>query len=74
MSLSLIRVPGIFYGSKGGRSLGSVHALKRLCYLYIFSTLIKDVPLAERSKACVCSRSLACIVILNPTGGMDVCC
>jgi len=29
---------------------------------------------AARTKACVCSRSLAGIVGSNPAGGMDVCC
>jgi hypothetical protein len=31
------------------------------------------VPVAARSKAWVCGRSLAAIVGSNPTGGMDVC-
>ena len=30
-------------------------------------------PVAERSKARVCGRSLAGIVGSNPTGGMEVC-
>ena len=32
-----------------------------------------SVPVAARSKASVCGRSLAEIVGSNPTGGMDVC-
>ena len=35
--------------------------------------LIVPVPVAARSKAYVCGRSLAEIVGSNPTGGMDVC-
>jgi hypothetical protein len=31
------------------------------------------IPVAARSEACVCSRSLARIVILISAGGMDVC-
>ena len=31
------------------------------------------VPVAERSKAWVCSRSPAAIAGSNPAGGMDVC-
>ena len=31
------------------------------------------IPVAERSKAWVCSRSPAVIAGLNPAGGMDVC-
>ena len=31
------------------------------------------IPLAERSKAWVCSRSPAGIACSNPAGGMDVC-
>ena len=31
------------------------------------------VPLAARSKAYVCGRSPAEIVVSNPTGSMDVC-
>ena len=36
-------------------------------------TLETAVPVAARSKAWVCDRSLAEIVGSNPTGGMDVC-
>jgi hypothetical protein len=32
-----------------------------------------QIPVAERSKAWVCSRSLAGIAGLNLAGGMDVC-
>jgi len=35
---------------------------------------LEPIPVAARSKAWVCSRSLAGIVGLNPAGGMDVCC
>ena len=31
------------------------------------------IPVAERSKALVCGRSLAVIVGSNPAGGIDVC-
>jgi hypothetical protein len=34
---------------------------------------VKPAPLAARSKAYVCGRSPADIMISNPTGGMDVC-
>ena len=32
----------------------------------------RPIPVAARSKASVCSRSLAGIAGLNPAGGMDV--
>jgi hypothetical protein len=32
----------------------------------------KPIPVAERSKASVCSRSLGWIAALNPAGIMDV--
>jgi hypothetical protein len=31
------------------------------------------IPMAARSKTCVCGRSLARIAVSNPAGGMDVC-
>jgi hypothetical protein len=31
------------------------------------------MPVAARSKAWVCGRALAGVVVSNPTGGMDVC-
>ena len=34
---------------------------------------IRPIPVAERSKARVCDRSLAEVPGLNPAGGMDVC-
>jgi hypothetical protein len=34
---------------------------------------ITPIPVAARSKAWVYGRSLAGIVVSNPTGGMDVC-
>jgi hypothetical protein len=34
---------------------------------------IRPIPVAERSKARVCDRSLAGVPGLNPAGGMDVC-
>ena len=37
------------------------------------SVRIKPIPLAERSKAWVCSLSPAGIAGSNPAGGMDVC-
>ena len=33
----------------------------------------QPIPVAARSKAWVCGRSLSGIVGSNPTGGMDVC-
>ena len=42
----------------------------------LFTTLIisgKSIPVAARSKAWVCSRSLDGIVGSNPAGGIDVC-
>ena len=36
-------------------------------------TVLVPVPVAARSKALVCGRSPAEIVVSNPTGGMDVC-
>jgi hypothetical protein len=33
----------------------------------------RQIPVAERSKARVCSRPLAGVAASNPTGGMDVC-
>jgi hypothetical protein len=35
--------------------------------------LTAPIPVAVRSKAWVCGRSLTRIVVSNPTGGMDVC-
>jgi len=34
---------------------------------------VVHIPVASRSKAWVCSRSLAWIAGSNPAGGMDVC-
>ena len=34
----------------------------------------RSIPVAARSKAWVCGRSLVGIVGSNPAGGMDVCC
>ena len=53
--------------------------MPRLCVrsviLYLFSsTVLWSFPVAARSKAWVCGRSLAVIVGSNPAGGMDVCC
>jgi hypothetical protein len=41
------------------------------CILY--SIFARPIPLAARSEAWVCGRSLAGIVGSNPVGGMDVC-
>jgi hypothetical protein len=47
-----------------------VHAMKA----YRGSTgIAPPIPMAARSKAWVCGRSLAGIVGSNPEGGMDVC-
>ena len=35
-------------------------------------SLVSPIPVAARSKAWVCGRSLAGIVSSNPVGGMDV--
>jgi hypothetical protein len=32
-----------------------------------------SIPMAARSKSCVCGHSVAGIVGSNPAGGMDVC-
>ena len=42
-------------------------------YVVLAAGLTSPVPVAARSKAWVCSRSLAGIAGSNPTGGMDVC-
>jgi hypothetical protein len=36
-------------------------------------TFLVPVPVAAMSKEGVCGRSLAGIVVSNPTGGMEVC-
>jgi len=36
--------------------------------------LIISIPVAARSKAWVCGRSVAAIADSNPAGGTDVCC
>jgi hypothetical protein len=41
-----------------------------ICVLYI---ILWSIPVAARSKAWVCGRSIAGIVGLNPTGRMDAC-
>ena len=48
--------------------------------IYVYQKLInvgivlwRPIPVAVRSKAGVCGRSLTRIVGSNPTGGMDVC-
>ena len=38
------------------------------------NTVIRPVPVAERSKARVCGRSLSGIAGSNPAGGMDIFC
>jgi hypothetical protein len=46
-------------------------------YFPCFKTVCKNkqpIPVAARSKAWVCGRSPAEIVVSNPAGGMDVCC
>ena len=49
---------------------GSLTILWRIILLYNDREL---VPVASRSKAWVCGRSVAVIVGSNPTGVMDVC-
>ena len=45
----------------------------RLQFLMFSNIKLQPIPVAERSKAWVCSRSLAGIAGSNPAGGMDVC-
>jgi hypothetical protein len=42
-------------------------------YLFIYLFKHTPIPVAARSKAWVCGRSLSGIVGSNPAGGMDVC-
>ena len=43
--------------------------------LYFSATMYisEPIPVAARSKACVCGRSLAGIVGSNPAGDMEIC-
>ena len=41
--------------------------------MYVCMYVPKAIPVAARSKAWVCGRTLAGIVGSNPAGGMDVC-
>ena len=46
----------------------------KLNVLYVFTIVhLLPIPVAERSKAWVCSRSHAGIAGSNPAGGVDVC-
>jgi hypothetical protein len=52
--------------------------LARNANIYMFINVVVKVkfvpiPVAARSKACVCGLSLAGIVGSNPAGNMDVC-
>ena len=53
------------------------HNVKRLfhlkCNKNIMNCSAKPIPVATRSNAWVCDRSLAANAGSNPTGGMDVC-
>jgi hypothetical protein len=40
----------------------------------MYPQLIRPIPMAARSKAWVCGRSLAGIMGSNLAGGLDVCC
>jgi hypothetical protein len=42
-------------------------------YVRMYVCMYKPIPVAARSKAWVCGRSLAGIVGSNTAGGMDVC-
>ena len=58
--------------------VGSQMAFLSEAFLYVGRQVGSDsiglnYPLAARSKAWVCGRSLAGIVGSNPAGGMDVC-
>ena len=58
---------------QGGKfSLASPESIPVIYHLYT-STEGAPVPLAARSKAWVCCRSLAGITGSNAAGGMDVC-
>ena len=48
------------------------HALDILNYIYFQQIAHKPIPVAARSKAWVCGRSLAGIAGSNPVGGMVV--
>ena len=56
-------------------NLHLVHRLSKHGQFHFAATASHDVltPVAERSKAWVCSRSHAGIAGSNPTEGMDVC-
>ena len=41
--------------------------------LYRSTSVFRPIPVAVRSKACVCGHWLAGIVGSNPAGSMDVC-
>jgi hypothetical protein len=51
-------------------NVGLYRILKFCFWLYRW----RPIPVAARSNASFCGRSLAGIAGLNPTGGMDVCC
>jgi hypothetical protein len=70
-----------------GMSKGPVISIwipnRSLCYLlrypfkhsgnYVYQLLLKAIPVAARSVAWVCGRSLVRIAGSNPAGGTDVC-
>jgi hypothetical protein len=43
-----------------------------LKFIYLFIYLLAPIPVASRSKAWVCGRSLSGTAASNPAGGMDV--
>ena len=49
------------------------HCRHILCYFNNYENNIELIPVAGRSKAMLCSLSLAGIVGSNPAGSMDVC-
>jgi hypothetical protein len=56
-------------------SLNFIYFLKCLSFIFMSSSrfFLPPIPVAMRSKAWVCGRSLARIVGSNPAGVMDVC-
>ena len=61
-----VRVVVVFF------SVGTVLPMLRT-YFHLPKLTVTPVPLAARSKAWVCGRSLAEIAGSNPAGGMGVC-
>ena len=56
------------------RNKTNICGLSLINSFIFFRVFSLPIPVAERSKAWVCSRSPAGIAGSNPAGGMDVCC